>query len=491
VILVWLTSVLLRFVLAPGAERFRILPLPTASARHWHVWLTAAAGWYALGHLMHWFLADLGLAVPVQNPLADLLSLIWLGILLVAVWRRPGVESVPAQRGRNAAVSAGLVLLWLLVPLGAQRLFYTLIILVSVVALVRISNLSVAHILRPPGSATAEAVPPLTAVLLERGLRAAWLIGGALVLAWLWELDLDSMAGDTTLSRLLRGALHAVVILLVVELLWHALRSWIDRSLAQAEAGTATDTPEARQRRGRVRTLLPIARNVLFVVLCVMAALMALSALGVQVGPLIAGAGVVGVAIGFGSQTLVKDVISGVFFLLDDAFRAGEYIESGSILGTVEGFSLRSIKLRHHRGYLYTVPFGSLGAVQNMSRDWVIDKLQLTVPYDTDLALLKKLVKQIGKELAADPELAPVILQPLKMQGVEAMGEIGLLVRLKMMTKPGEQFVVRRRAYAMLKQQLAENGIRIATPTVQVADGDIGGAAAAAIRKHAADAAAA
>ena len=80
-----------------------------------------------------------------------------------------------------------------------------------------------------------------------------------------------------------------------------------------------------------------------------------------------------------------------------------------------------------------------------MSRDWVIDKLELTVPYDTDLALLKKVVKQIGKELAADPELTHVILQPLKMQGVETMGEIGMLVRLKMMTKPGEQFVVRRR----------------------------------------------
>ena len=159
-----------------------------------------------------------------------------------------------------------------------------------------------------------------------------------------------------------------------------------------------------------MRTLLPILRNILFIVFLVMAALMALSAMGVQIAPLIAGAGVVGVAVGFGAQTLVKDVISGIFYLLDDAFRVGEYIISGSYKGTVESFSLRSIKLRHHRGYLYTVPFGSLGAVQNMSRDWVIDKLQLTVPYDTDLDLLKKIVKQIGKELAADPELAPNIL---------------------------------------------------------------------------------
>ena len=96
------------------------------------------------------------------------------------------------------------------------------------------------------------------------------------------------------------------------------------------------------------------------------------------------------------------------------------------------------------------------------------------MPYDTDLDLLKKIVKQIGKELAADPELAQDIIQPLKMQGVESMGEIGMQVRLKMMTKPGEQFIVRRRAYAMLKHQLAENGIRIATPMVQVSEGDSG-----------------
>ena len=111
----------------------------------------------------------------------------------------------------------------------------------------------------------------------------------------------------------------------------------------------------------------------------------------------------VGVAIGFGSQTLVKDIISGMFYLLDDAFRVGEYIQSGSYKGTVESFSLRSVKLRHHRGPLYTVPFGELGAVQNMSRDWVIDKLTIGVTYDTDLDKAKKLIKQIGKELAEDP----------------------------------------------------------------------------------------
>ena len=167
------------------------------------------------------------------------------------------------------------------------------------------------------------------------------------------------------------------------------------------------------------------------------AAMMALSALGVEIGPLIAGASVIGVAIGFGAQTFVRDVIAGMFYLLDDAFRVGEYIQSGNYKGTVEGFSIRSVRLRHQRGPLYTVPFGLLGAVENMSRDWVIDKITLGVTYDTDLDLARKLIKQVGLDLAAEPEFAPLIIEPLKMQGVDAFGDFAIQLRAKMMTLPG------------------------------------------------------
>src|SRR3546814_17427209 len=139
--------------------------------------------------------------------------------------------------------------------------------------------------------------------------------------------------------------------------------------------------------------------------------------MGIESGPLIAGAGVVGVAIGFGAQTLVKDIISGVFYLLDDAFRVGEYVQSGSYKGTVESFSLRSVKLRHHRGPLYTVPFGELGAIQNMRRDWVIDKFTVSITYDTDLDQVKKLVKKIGTELLPAPAQGPQHLEPQTRKG--------------------------------------------------------------------------
>ena len=376
-------------------------------------------------------------------------------------------------------LSLYVIVVWLLLFTGSVAPFYIGVTLLLLPIALRCAHLAVAHVLRPEGSAAADAVPSLTAVTVERGLRAALLIGGAYLIAWLLGLDFAAMTmRDTTATRLLRGAINAVVIVLLADFAWHLARAWIDRKLAEAHDPGHPDVEEAR-RRARLRTLLPILKNVLLVVLIAMAVLMALSAVGVQVGPLIAGAGVVGVAVGFGAQTLVKDIISGMFYLLDDAFRVGEYIISGSYKGTVETFSLRSIKLRHHRGYLYTVPFGELGAVQNMSRDWVIDKLSVSVIYDTDLDKVKKIIKQIGKELQADPELAPHIIETLKMQGVEQFGDFAIDIRLKMMTKPGEQFVIRRRAYAMIKKAFDANGIEFASPTVTVAGGGESSAAVA------------
>jgi small-conductance mechanosensitive channel len=207
----------------------------------------------------------------------------------------------------------------------------------------------------------------------------------------------------------------------------------------------------------------------MFVVVIAVAVLMALSAMGVPITPLVAGAGVFGIAVGFGAQTFARDIIAGMFYLLDDAFRVGEYIQSGNYKGTVEGFSIRSVRLRHHRGPVYTVPFSLLGAVQNQSRDWVIDKIAIGITYDSDLTLAKKLIKQIGLDLAKDPEYAPLILEPLKMQGVDNLGDFAVQIRAKMMTLPGEQFVIRRAAYAMIKKAFDENGIKFAFPTVQVA----------------------
>ena len=484
-LIVRLTLVLGRIVLAPGAERFRIVPMATVTARFWYIWSAILVGYYFFVKVTLDLLRALGVDRPAVYLVGVMCGILLLGLALFVVWRSPTWDG--RERGSHEhrigawLLSLYLVIVWLLLFTGSVTPFYVGIILLLLPIVIRVSRRAVGHLLRPAASDTsANAVPSFTAVCLERALRAALLIGGALLIAWILDLDLGTLtAHDTLATRLLRGVLNAVVILLLADFAWHILKAVIDRKLAGARQGAGDPDTEEARRQARLQTLLPILRNVLFVVLVVMALLMALSAVGVEVGPLIAGAGVVGVAIGFGAQTLVKDIFSGVFYLLDDAFRVGEYIQTGKYKGTVESFSLRSVKLRHHRGPLYTVPFGELGAVENMSRDWVIDKLTVGVTYDTDLDKVKRLIKQIGKELTEDPELAPHIIETLKMQGIEEFGDFAIQVRMKIMTKPAEQFPVRRRAHTLIKKAFDANGIKFAYPTVQVAGGEQTTAAAA------------
>ena len=483
-VLLRLTIVTADFLLEPDAAQLRIVPMADGAARYWARWLVLLVGWYLFGRATIAALASLGAGPDFRALVTSALALVWLGLALAAVWRRPArhADGPAPSRTLSWAVSAYLALLWHFVLAGLPTLFWLGLAVVLVPFLLRLVDQSVALLLRPGEGADDGALPGLAAVALHRGLRALVILAAAGFLARTLGIDAATIAaGDTVATRLLAGALKAVVILLVADLVWHLARAWIDQRLGEARAEADPGSEEAR-RRARIRTLLPIVRSFLMVTVAAIAIMMALSALGVEIGPLIAGAGVVGVAVGFGSQTLVRDIISGAFYLMDDAFRVGEYIQAGSFKGTVESFSLRSIKLRHHRGPLFTVPFGQLGAIQNMSRDWVIDKITVSVTYDSDLDKIKKIIKQIGKDLQEIEEFKPHIIETLKMQGVDQFGDFAIQIRMKMKTKPGEQFTIRRRAYAMIKKAFDANGIKFAFPTVTVAGG--GESATAAIAKQ-------
>jgi moderate conductance mechanosensitive channel len=472
-------------LLAPDDERFRIIPTNTAAARFWCRRLTVFVGWLALVWVIIQECAVLGFSFEGLQIVGYTLGLGAVALALEAVWRRPTsprevVEGASAETrhfGRGAAnigASISIVIMWVcwVAAPGVTSVlpvFWLVLVLILLPPAISLSRRAVEHLLRPAESSDTGGPPSVIEVSLEHGIRALLIIGAVAVLAWGWNVDLVHLAGrDTVFANIVHGVLTTIVILLIADVLWHAAKAAIDNKLAATTELGQPNSEEAR-RRARLHTLLPIFRNVLFVLVIAVAAMMTLAELGVEIGPLIAGASVVGVAIGFGAQTFVRDVIAGMFYLLDDAFRVGEYIQSGNYKGTVEGFSIRSVRLRHHRGPVYTVPFSLLGAIQNQSRDWVIDKIAVGVTYDSNLDLARKLIKQIGLELAKDPEFAPLILEPLKMQGVEQLGDFAVQIRAKMMTLPGEQFVIRRKAYAMIKKAFDENGIKFAFPTVQVA----------------------
>jgi small-conductance mechanosensitive channel len=208
-----------------------------------------------------------------------------------------------------------------------------------------------------------------------------------------------------------------------------------------------------------------VTAAVLITILLIMSSLWAL---GIEITPLLAGAGVVGLALGFGAQALVRDVIAGIFFLAEDAFRIGEYIESGTaIKGTVERITLRTVALRHHNGPLHFVPYGALGTVRNTSRDWVIEKFNIPMPIGIDSEKVRKMIKKVGEEMKADPDIGPMIMESLK--GKLYRVDPGVKIfRCKFRTAPGKQFDVRAQALKRIEASLKAMGIGFADGTQTV-----------------------
>jgi small-conductance mechanosensitive channel/ferredoxin len=467
-----------RFALSPRAPALRLVALDDRTARLVHGKLIAFATAASLAWLAGAFVMRVGeLAAPgvLLRALLGIVSAA-IAVSIAQDLRRVDARDTAGVGGSLTfflivAMIVATTLLWLV---GFRRAAQSVMIVGGFFAIDWVLR-HIGQRVRDGVRADAEDDAALTVYrpLFLRIARLVMLIVAAVILLLVWDVPILQLADMTTTgARMLQSLISVAIVALIADILWVWARTAIDRRMPRPSAG------ESLSAASRLGTLLPLLRTFLLTVLLIVVALTALAALGVEIGPLLAGAGIVGIAIGFGAQTLVKDIISGLFFLLEDAFRVGEYVESGNIRGTVEGFSMRSMKLRHHRGALHTLPFGELRSITNYSRDWVIDKINFGVTYDTDLNKIKKIVKNVSKELMADEELARVILEPLKSQGVSKLGDFAIEIRLKVKTKPGEQFIVRRAVYARIKEAFDANGIRFAFPTVTVAGGE--GAAAAA-----------
>jgi small-conductance mechanosensitive channel len=491
-------ALLLRLALTPGLQPLRLLPLGDAGASFLYRWLAVAWAVMVFAALVAQIFADAGIPRPASLALTVIGgSVFTLTLVLMVLASRRLVAAatrLPAPLAHTwyLLLIAYVVSIWFVwgrsVLDGESSRIGAAVASLAIVLAFPLLDYWIGHAIdeivgqTPTDSGLRQyaagrplrwAMRVLLAVFLFTGVNELW--------------GFEHFEWQARLRQAVFGASFDLIAAFAVAVLgWQFIRVVIDRPLQPREVDGVRVEPSQR-----MRTLLPLARVFLVTALIVTTVILVLSALGVNIGPLLAGAGIVGLAIGFGAQTLVRDIITGVFLIMDDAFRVGEYIQSGNYKGTVESIGLRSVKLRHHRGPIYVVPFGELRGVQNVSRDWVITKLTVGITYDSDLEKARKLVKKIGQELAADAEFKDEILQPLKMQGVEEFGDFAIQVRMKMMTKPGDkQFLIRRRAYAMIKKAFDANGIKFAFPTVQIAGGGDPAVAAAATRVLKADEAA-
>lgn len=294
---------------------------------------------------------------------------------------------------------------------------------------------------------------------------------GIFAILWIWRIDIGMMAMADSEIWFVTEFYNVVVIIFIGYVLYHAARIWIDQKIEEEGGDQVEVAPGDEGGAGgasRLATLLPLFRNFLLVVIFISFTMIALSNMGVNISALFAGAGIVGLAIGFGAQALVRDIFSGAFFLFDDAFRKGEYIDVGSVKGTVEKISVRSFQLRHHLGPLHTIPFGEIQHLTNFSRDWVMMKLPLRVTYDTDVEHVRKLIKKLGLKLMEDEVIGHQFLQPLKSQGVIEMQDSAMIIRVKFMTKPGDQWVLRKRVYQEIRDLFEKEGIKFAHREVTV-----------------------
>lgn len=306
----------------------------------------------------------------------------------------------------------------------------------------------------------------------ESSLAIAGRASLGVVAVWSWVALMLYMWGVPLIDA--QGSVHSfwliVVILMIARIGWIVTRTYFDRRIAEERGPAGAHEPgdEGGLGGSRLGTLLPLFRTSVMVAVIVLTSMIVLSKLGVNIAPLFAGAGLIGFAIGFGAQSLVRDIFAGLFFLIDDAFRLGEYVEVGGLRGTVEKISIRSMQLRHHTGPVHTLPFGEIKELTNYSRDWVIMKLPLRVTFDTDPERVRKLVKTLGQELLADPVYGPKFLEPLKSQGVREIDDSGQIIRVKFMARPGDQFVLRKTVYARIRELFEREGIEFARREVRV-----------------------
>ncbi len=299
--------------------------------------------------------------------------------------------------------------------------------------------------------------------IVKIGLRIALLVYALFWVLRVWGFDLS--VGEA-ISKALFSILITVAVCYVV---WELINAKIQQKINEEMPNTDEELEEGGAGGSRVATLLLILRRFFLAVIVIMATLVALSSVGVDIGPLIAGAGIVGLAIGLGAKSLVTDIISGLFFMLDDAFRIGDYIDIGGTKGMVEKLSIRSMKLRHPRGMVNTVNFGDIGTVTNFSRDYIITKLDFRMRYDTDVKKVKKIIKKkVYKKILADEELGPKLLEPIKSQGVRQMEDSAMVMRVKYKTLPGEQFAIRKEVYRLMREAFEEAGIEFAHKNVTV-----------------------
>ena len=257
--------------------------------------------------------------------------------------------------------------------------------------------------------------------------------------------------------------LASVILIIGVAWLANRLIKMLIRHVVSHEVD-AEDPIVKRLRQQRAQTLGSLLNSVALVVIITLAALTILSTFEIDIGPLLAGVGVVGLAVSFGAQSLVKDVISGIFILLESQFGIGDVVKIGDTSGQVEKITLRTTSLRDFEGVVHIIPNGAINTVSNMTKAWSRAVLDVAVAYREDVDQVIAVLRELGEAFAGDPEWGALLLDPPEVLGVQQFGDSGISVRIQARTLPLKQWDVARELRRRIKKRFDEDGIVIAHP---------------------------
>ncbi|WP_395824274.1 mechanosensitive ion channel domain-containing protein [Elstera sp.] len=486
-----------RLILAPEHPRFRLVTLTDETAAYCYVWLRRMVALAAYGLLGLDALRLLALPDSLADLIGRLIGLTLAGMAIILIlqnteavrqWlrRESNGSRLSKQMGDGLnALRHRLADVWhvlAIVYIVAVYSVWTLEIPGGFLFLLRATGLTVLlslasrwikqglrHLVtlgftispdlatRFPGlEARANRYLPVLQSMLSIGLNLLIVV----LLLQIWGLDSLGWLIEGSGRKLLSSLTIVLVVLVIAVVVWEILSSWIERLLQETEHDGQRRTPSAR-----MRTLLPLLRNALLVVLVIMVSLIVLSEIGINIAPLLAGAGVVGLAVGFGSQTLVKDLITGLFILIEDSIAVGDSIEVAGKSGTVEAITIRTIRLRDLRGAVHTIPFSAVTTIQNSTKTFSFAVVDVTVDYKTDLDLAAVTLSEADTKLRADtPNYAEAVLEPLEVFGLDKVENGALVLRVRVKTLPGKQWSVERMLKRGIKEAFDRNGITLPGP---------------------------
>jgi len=485
-----------RMLLAPAVETLRILPLTDVTANYLFIWIRRLVGFSVFGFFFAEAALLLGLPAGGYSGLRGLLGLVITGLAMVfllqnrapvAAWIRGQGEARRAGRLRDrfadvwhvlAVIYAAAVFgVWVLGIEGgfqylARATAGTAVILVAA----RLIMTGLDRLLER-GFAIRQELRDRFPALEERANRylpamrrlLRWAVGliAALALLETWGVDVLGWLDTSLGQQLSEGAFSIIAVVVLALIFWEAVNAGVERYLTKTDA-----QGNVVERSARIRTLLPLFRKVVFTVLAVMVSLIVLSELGINIGPLLAGAGVIGLAVGFGAQTLVKDVITGLFILVEDTIAVGDWVIVGGHEGEVESLSIRTIRLRDVPGTVYTVPFSEVGAVINYTKDFSNMMVYVGISYRENVDEVMKVIEDLGREMAEDQSLGADITGPMEAQGVQEFGDSAVVIRAKMRVRAGTQWGLKREFNRRLKNRFDELGIEIPFPQRTITFGE-------------------